>query len=676
MSASKPQGPRSVALVGPYLSGKTALLESILSVCGAVSRKGTAKEGNTVGDSSAEARERRMSTEANVATCSFMDDRFTFLDCPGSLEFLQESLNAIAGVDAAVLVCEPDSDKVRAMTPLLRALEDQGVPRMIFVNKIDKALGSTQALLDALQSVSSAPLVLRHMPLVEGEQVTGYVDLASKRSYVYRPNQPSEVVEAPGDPIEAVRDARYRMLERLADFDDALMEKVLEEAEPERDELYRNLSKDFQEGLIVPVLLGAAELDEGVRRLLKALRHEVPAPAVAAARVGAEAKGPALLQVLKTYHTQHGGKLSVARVWAGAVKDGATLNGERVGGLFRLLGHETHKIPEAGPGDVVGLGRLEKAATGDALIEGKGPPPDLPRAPRLEPVYALAIHPEKREDEVKLSGALAKLADEDPSLRYDHPEDTNQLVLRGQGDIHLKVAGDRLRHKYGLAVRTAPPKVPYKEAIRKGVQQHGRHKKQSGGHGQFGDVHIEIKPLPRGSGFQFVDKVVGGAIPRQFIPAVETGVREFLSHGPLGFPVVDLSVTVYDGQYHAVDSSEMAFKTAARIAMSEGMPKCDPVLLEPILHVELMAPSDCTSKVNQLVSGRRGQLLGFDGRPGWPGWDVVSAHIPQTEMQDIIVELRSLTQGVGTYRAKFDHLQELTGRLADQAVAQSRAQAA
>jgi len=676
MSASKPQGPRSVALVGPYLSGKTALLESILSVCGAVSRKGTAKEGNTVGDSSAEARERRMSTEANVATCSFMDDRFTFLDCPGSLEFLQESLNAIAGVDAAVLVCEPDSDKVRAMTPLLRALEDQGVPRMIFVNKIDKALGSTQALLDALQSVSSAPLVLRHMPLVEGEQVTGYVDLASKRSYVYRPNQPSEVVEAPGDAIEAVRDARYRMLERLADFDDALMEKVLEEAEPERDELYRNLSKDFQEGLIVPVLLGAAELDEGVRRLLKALRHEVPAPAVAAARVGAEAKGPALLQVLKTYHTQHGGKLSVARVWAGAVKDGATLNGERVGGLFRLLGHETHKIPEAVPGDVVGLGRLEKAATGDALIEGKGPPPDLPRAPRLEPVYALAIHPEKREDEVKLSGALAKLADEDPSLRYDHPEDTNQLVLRGQGDIHLKVAGDRLRHKYGLAVRTAPPKVPYKEAIRKGVQQHGRHKKQSGGHGQFGDVHIEIKPLPRGSGFQFVDKVVGGAIPRQFIPAVETGVREFLSHGPLGFPVVDLSVTVYDGQYHAVDSSEMAFKTAARIAMSEGMPKCDPVLLEPILHVELMAPSDCTSKVNQLVSGRRGQLLGFDGRPGWPGWDVVSAHIPQTEMQDIIVELRSLTQGVGTYRAKFDHLQELTGRLADQAVAQSRAQAA
>lgn len=676
MSASKPQGPRSVALVGPYLSGKTTLLESILSVCGAVSRKGTAKEGNTVGDSSAEARERRMSTEANVATCSFMDDRFTFLDCPGSLEFLQESLNVLSGVDAAVLVCEPDSDKVRAMTPLLRALEDQGVPRMIFVNKIDKALGSTQALLEALQSVSSAPLVLRHMPLVEGEQVTGYVDLASKRSYVYRPNQPSEVVEAPGDAVEAVRESRYRMLERLADFDDALMEKVLDEAEPERDELYRNLSKDFQEGLIVPVLLGAAELDEGVRRLLKALRHEVPAPAVAAARVGAEAKGPALLQVLKTFHTQHGGKLSVARVWAGSVKDGATLNGERVGGLFRLLGHETHKIAEAGPGDVVGLGRLEKAATGDALIEGKGPPPDLPRAPRLEPVYALAIHPEKREDEVKLSGALAKLADEDPSLRYDHPEDTNQLVLRGQGDIHLKVAGDRLRHKYGLAVRTSPPKVPYKEAIRKGVQQHGRHKKQSGGHGQFGDVHIEIKPLPRGSGFKFVDKVVGGAIPRQFIPAVETGVREFLSHGPLGFPVVDLSVTVYDGQYHAVDSSEMAFKTAARIAMSEGMPKCDPVLLEPVLHVELMAPSDCTSKVNQLVSGRRGQLLGFDGRQGWPGWDVVSAHIPQTEMQDIIVELRSLTQGVGTYRAKFDHLQELTGRLAEQAVAQSRAQAA
>ena len=676
MSVSKPEGPRSVALVGPYLSGKTTLLESILSICGAISRKGTAKEGNTVGDASAEARERKMSTETNVASCVFMDDRFAFLDCPGSLEFMQEAMNVLVGVDAAVLVCEPDSEKVRALTPLLKALDDAGVPRMIFVNKIDKAMGSTQALLEALQSVSTAPLVLRHMPLVEGEQVTGYVDLASKRSYVYRPNQASEVVEVPGEAAGAVRDARYRMLEKLADFDDALMEKVLEEVEPERDELYRNLTRDFQEGLIVPVMLGAAELDEGVRRLLKALRHECPPPSVAAARVGADGADGALAQVLKTSHTQHGGKLSVARVWAGTVKDGATLNGERVGGLFRLMGHETQKIGEAGPGEIVGLGRLEKAATGDVLAEGKGPAPELPRAQVLEPVYALAIVPEKREDEVKLSGALAKLADEDPSLRYDHPEDVNQLILRGQGDIHLKVAVDRLRHKYGLSVRTSVPRVPYKEAIRKPTQQHGRHKKQSGGHGQFGDVHIEIKPLPRGTGFEFVDKVVGGAIPRQFIPAVEAGVRDYLAHGPLGFPVVDVSVTLYDGQYHAVDSSEMAFKTAARIAMSEGMPSCDPVLLEPILHVEIMAPSEYTSKVNQLVSGRRGQLLGFDGRTGWPGWDVVAANIPQAEMQDLIVELRSLTQGVGTYVARFDHLQELTGRLADQAIAQARPQAA
>ena len=676
MSVRKPEGPRSVALVGPYLSGKTTLLESILSICGAISRKGTAKEGNTVGDASPEARERKMSTEVNVAGCSFMDDRFAFLDCPGSLEFLQEALNVLPGVDAAVLVCEPDSEKVRALTPLLKALEDSGVPRMIFVNKIDKAMGSTQALLEALQSVSAAPLVLRHMPLVEDEQVTGYVDLASKRSYVYRPNQASETVEVPGQAADAVREARYRMLEKLADFDDALMEKVLDEAEPERDELYQNLTRDFQEGLIVPVLLGAAEVDEGVRRLLKALRHECPPPSVAAARAGAEEGAGALAQVLKTYHTQHGGKLSVARVWAGTLKDGAVLNGERVGGLFRLMGHETQKIAEAGPGDIVGLGRLDKAATGDVLSEGKGAAPELPKAARLEPVYALAVAPERRDDEVKLSGALAKLADEDPALRYDHPEDTNQLVLRGQGDIHLKVALERLRSKYGLAMRSAPPKVPYKEAIRKSTQQHGRHKKQSGGHGQFGDVHIEIRPLPRGGGFEFIDKVVGGAIPRQFIPAVEAGVREYLNHGPLGFPVVDVSVTLYDGQYHAVDSSEMAFKTAARIAMSEGLPKCDPVLLEPIVRVEIVAPSDATSKVNQLVSGRRGQLLGFDARPGWPGWDVVSANMPQSEMQDLIVELRSLTQGVGAYTARFDHLQELSGRLADQAIAQARPQAA
>jgi elongation factor G len=675
MSASKPTGPRSIALVGPYTSGKTTLLESILHATGATGRKGTAKDNNMVGDHSEEARARQMGTELNVATTTFMDDQLTFLDCPGSIELMQETLNAIIGVDAAVVVCEADPTKALALSPLLKALEDLGIPRMLFVNKIDKAVGPVQDLIDSLQAVSGAPLVLRHMPLAEGESITGYVDLASERSYVYRPNQPSEIRELPSGEADAVAAARYQMLETLADFDDTLMEKVLEEVAPEKQEVYGNLTKDYQEGLIVPVLLGAAESDNGTFRLLKALRHEAPAADVAAARVGVKPAGSCVAQVLKTYHTPHAGKLSVARIWAGTLKDGVTLNGSRVAGVMQMLGANSTKRPEAVAGEVVALGRLEEIGTGTTLSDAKDVA-QLPHAPVLKPVYELAIRPEKRDDEVKMSGALARIVDEDPSLSSEHVEATHELVLRGQGDIHLKLACDRLKNKYGLSVRTSAPRVPYKEAIRKSVQQHGRHKKQSGGHGQFGDVHIEIKPLPRGTGFAFEDKIVGGAVPRQYIPAVEAGVRDYLLKGPLGFPVVDVSVTLYDGQYHSVDSSEMAFKTAGRLAMNEGMPKCDPVLLEPILSVEIAVPSEFTPKVNQLVSSRRGQLLGFDARPGWNGWDVVNAHLPQSEVHDLIVELRSLTQGTGTYTYKFERLQELSGRLADEVVNAQHADAA
>jgi len=671
MSSEKPSGPRSVAVVGPYVSGKTTLLESILWVTGQLSRRGSVDDGNSYGDGSAEARERRMGTELNVVTTTFMDDSFTFLDCPGSVELFQETLNVLPGIDAAVVVCEPIPDKALALAPVMKALEERGIPRLLFVNKIDKATGNVDELIEALKPLSSVPLLLRHLPTTSGEQVTGYIDLASERAYHYRPDQASEVIELPGAFAEVEQEARGRMLEALADFDDALMEKILEDVAPERDEIYRSLTRDFQEGRIVPVLLGAALHDNGVRRLLKALRHEVPAADLAALRAGVEPGGPAVAQVLKTSITPHAGKVSVARIWSGTLKDGATLNGQRVGSVLRFAVGGPQKLAEARAGEVIGLGRLEQAHTGDTLREAAGGEA-LPKAPVLTPVYELAIAAQRREDDVKLSGALARLVEEDPALSYEHREETHELVLLGQGDVHLKLAVDRLKSKNGLAIATSRPKVPYKETIRKSVQQHGRFKRQSGGHGQFGDVHLEIAPLPRGSGFQFGERVVGGAVPRQFIPAVETGVREYLAKGPLGFKVVDLAVTLYDGQYHSVDSSEMSFKQAARVTMVEAMPKCEPVLLEPILHVEIAVPSEFTAKANQVVSSRRGQILGFDARPGWSGWDVVSAQLPQSEIHDLIIELRSLTQGAGTYNARFDRLQELTGRQAEQVV-QSRA---
>ncbi len=671
-------GPRAVALVGPFASGKTTLLESILMLTGAVQRKGSIAQGNTVGDFTVESRARQMSVEVNCATTKYLDESFTFLDCPGSIEFLQDTLNVLPGVDAAVVVCEPDAGKLQMLKPYLKRLGDAGVPHFLFVNKVDKASGNVGDLLAVLQEASDRPLLMRQIPIMEGGAIAGFVDLALERAFVYQEHAEPEVIELTGDVRDEEKQARYQMLEKLADFDEHLMEELLSDIEPPRDEVFEDLSKELARGLLVPVLLGSAERDNGIHRLLKALRHEVPDVTAAAERLGAKANGDTVVQVLKTFNGSHG-KLSLARVLTGAVKDGAMLHGRegndaRVGGVFALKGDAQTKLAEAKAGDTVGLGRLEGISTGDTLSTSKTVLPKV-AIEQLAPVYELAIETTDRKDEVKLTAAIHKLQEEDPSLHFRQDAELQQMTLAGQGEIHLKVSVEKMQSKFGLKVGTHAPRVPYKETIRKPGRQHGRHKRQSGGHGQFGDVHIEIAPLPRGSGFVFEDKIKGGVVPRQFIPSVEKGIADYMKQGPLGFPVVDFTVALVDGSYHTVDSSDAAFQTAARIAMQEGMPNCSPVLLEPIMHVRVHVPNDATSKVNQVVSGRRGQLLGYDARYGWKGWDTVEAQMPLSELHGLIIDLRSLTQGVGTYETKFDHLAELTGRLADQVVAHRKAAA-
>jgi elongation factor G len=346
-----------------------------------------------------------------------------------------------------------------------------------------------------------------------------------------------------------------------------------------------------------------------------------------------------------------------------------------VGGLFQLMGAQQNKIVEAGPGETVALGRLEPILTGDVLATEKALPPKLGRLEILRSVYGLAVSVGDAREDVKLTAGLAKLSEEDLSIRYEQNADTHELVLWGQGEIHLRIAAEKLASRYSLHIATRTPKVPYKEAIRKSITQRGRYKRQTGGHGQFGDVMLEIEPLPRGAGFQFEERISGGVVPRQYFPAVEAGVRDYLSAGPLGFPVVDLKVALIDGSYHTVDSSEMAFRTAGRIGMSEAMPHCGPVLLEPVMAVTIDVPNEATARVNAIVSGRRGQILGFDACDGWPGWDTVSAELPQAELQGLIVELRSASQGVARLSFDFDHLAELTGKLADEAMARARAAA-
>lgn len=669
------KGPRTVALVGPYGSGKTTLLEAVLFSNGTVPRKGAVTQNNTVGDASPEARARQMSVEINCATTNFLDQSFTFLDCPGSIEFLQDTLFALQGIDAAVVVIEPEPAKVQMLRPYLKRLEDLKIPHMLFVNKIDKASGSLRAILSTLQEASQTPLLLRQIPIWENDTVTGFVDLALERAFAYREGKHSENIDISDKDRE--KEARYQMLERLADYDEHLMEELLSDQEPAREEVFGDLRRDFAECLVVPVLIGSAERGHGITRLMKALRHECPDVNLAAARLSIPVSGDVYAQVLKTSYTNHGGKLSIARVMQGVLKDGAVLHTAdgteaRVGGLFALVGQTQSKLGEAHAGDTVALARLEGVPTGATLTSGKAAPPQI-TVEQLTPVYKLAIQAADRKDEVKLTAALTKLMEEDPSLKFEQNAELHEMTLSGQGEIHLRVAADKLVSKYGLKLTTKPASVPYKETIRKSVSQRGRHKRQSGGHGQFGDVELVIRPLPRGSGFTFIDQIVGGVVPRQWIPSVEKGVVEYLKEGPLGFPVVDLSVTLCDGSYHTVDSSDAAFQTAARIGMQEGMPQCAPVLLEPIMKVKIHVPNDSTSKINAVVSGRRGQLLGYDARDGWNGWDTVEAEMPQSEIGNLIVDLRSLTQGVATFEMEFDHLAELSGKIADQVVAARKA---
>ncbi len=671
-SEASARSARCIALVGPYLSGKTTLLEAILAHTGAVTRQGTILDKNTVGDAAQEARSHGMSVEANIADVEFLGDRFTFIDCPGSIEFQSEALNVLAACDAAVVVTEPDPKRVPALQLILKSLDDRGIPHFLFLNKIDDFDTPVRDIIPMLQPASAKPLVLRQVPIWDNGIATGFVDLASERAFVYREHAPSEIVPMPEMIKDREKEARFQMLEKLADYDDELMEQLLSDMQPPRDKIFEDLAKDLREGLICPVLLGSAQNGNGIVRLLKALRHEAPFVGQVAARLKLEnAKSAAL--VVKTLYSAHGGKLSVARVLTGEFGEGTTVVGdgtdERIAGVFSLMGQEAKKRGTAKAGDTVAFGRLEKVKTGEVLTAEKSGITQIARAALPNPVYGVGIELKERKDEVKLTTALARLMEEDPTLRLDHSKDTHQMVLWGQGEMHLRVTLERLQRKYGIEATTKRRLVPYKETIKKSIEIRGRHRKQSGGHGQFGDVVVEIKPLARGEGFKFDEKIHGGVVPRQFIPSVEIGVSDYLHRGPLGFPVVDVGVTLLDGSYHAVDSSDMAFRQAGRLAMSEGMPKCTPVLLEPIMHVSIAVPSEATSRVNAMISQRRGQILGFDAREGWTGWDLVEAKIPETEIQDLIIELRSATAGVGTYTATFDHLAELTGRLADQVLA-------
>ena len=660
-------GTRLVAIVGPGGAGKTSLAESLLFASGAISRQGSVAAGTTIGDASPEARSRAGSTELNLTHLEYLGDRFVLLDCPGSIGFCADGALGIAAADMAIVVVDPDPDRALLAEPVLRQLDELGVPHAIFVNRIEAARGNIQDILEALQPISASPLIARQIPIRDGEQVSGFVDLALERAYHYRAGKPSERTEMPLALAETEKAARFHMLEQLSDHDDELLETLLMDETPDLSTVLTDLARETRENTGVPVLFGSAQNGWGVRRLLKALRHEAPPPEQAAARLGAAGQCAFVFKI-----SQGGavGRLAYARVFGASLHEGAELKGPdgapvRVGTLFAIQGDKLGKREEASTGDVVGIAKADAVQAGQWL----GTSPAGPLAidsPALN--HALAISTRDRKDDVRLSTALHKLVEEDRTLEWEQDEALHETRIKGVSDEHLNVTIARLKRRFGVAIDTRPPMIGYKESIRKAVTQRGRHKKQSGGHGQFGDVVIEVRPQPRGAGFVFDEKISGGAVPRQYFSAVEQGVRDALMKGPLGFPVVDVAVTLTDGSYHTVDSSELAFRTAGRIAMAEALAAAAPHLLEPVQRVTILTPNGASSRVTSAVASRRGQMLGMAPREGWPRWDRIEVLMPEAELPGLDAELRSLSQGLASYRAEFDHLSELNGKLAEEVV--------
>ena len=665
---------RNIAFVGSHHAGKTTLVESILAHCGAIGRRGSVTEGTATTDYEPECIAHAQSTSVGFAHAMCDDIDLTIIDCPGFVDFLEETKIAISGADAVVIVLEADSGRISQTQALVDFIESRKLPHLFVINKLDRPGTDFPGTVQALQAAYGRHVVAEQWPIGSAESFKGYVDLAEMKAYTYDGTGEKESGEIPHS-IRAEADAaRAQLLEALSDFDDHLMEELLEGVEPPIEEIEKDLCEECSHDQIIPVLAAAGLPGFGTKALVHAMAKWFPSPQVAqqvdaeGRPIEAKADGPVIAHVIKTFIHPQSGKLSVVRVLSGTLKGDATLTnisqgGEKVrsAGLFRLQGKKQEAVQHAGPGSIVAIARLETVRTGDTLTSDNFKLL-LPHVQLTEPTFAIAIRPKERLDEAKISQMLARILDEDPSLRLARAEFTNELQLLGNGEQHVTTAIERLSRKYNVAVEMHPPAIPYRETISNATEVHSRYKHQTGGHGQFGDVWLKIEPRERGHGVTFEEKIVGGVVPRQFFGAVEKGVREALAIGPLsGNPVTDLHVTLFDGSYHSVDSSEQSFKTAAAMGIRDGLPKCNPVVLEPIVHVAARVPAQYTSAVIQQLTGKRGQILGMNPA-NQPGVDIVEAYVPQAELSRYITELRTATQGMGTYTWRHERFDPVTSK--------------
>jgi len=682
---------RNVALVGHSGSGKTQLASAMLADAGMVNRFGKVDDGTTVTDFDEEEIARKHTLSASLAYAEWNKTKINLIDTPGIGNFLSEARAALHVVDAALVVVDAVSGVMVQTEKVWAAADELSLPRLVAVNRMDRERASLARTLESLHGACSRTVIPIQLPIGEEKAFRGVVDLLSKKALLYEPDESGAFTTAdvPADMAADVARAREALIEMVAEADERLMEQFFEAGTLTDEELVAGLRSATLAGRVFPLVCGSALLNIGVQPILDAIVAYLPSPAERPFKGlgpdGAEIartandKDAAAAFVWKTIADPFAGRITMFRVVSGSLKSDSVVHNktrdtqERLGALMLMQGKTPTTVPEIKAGDLGAVAKLKDTLTNDTLGD-KSDPIRFPAIKFPEPVLSYAIEPKSRGDEDKISSSMHRLEEEDPSIRYSRDPQTKELLLSGQGQLHIEVTVAKLKRRFGVDVNLKPPRIPYRETIKAATEAHGRHKKQTGGHGQFGDCKIRIEPLPRGADFEFVDDIFGGAIPRQFIPAVEKGIQDARSRGYLaGYPVVDFKVTLYDGQYHEVDSNELSFKLAGSLAFKDAMSRARPTILEPIMNVEVYAPSDFAGDLMGDLNGRRGRILGMDTRGSMT---VIKAQVPMAEMLTYEQHLTSATGGRGSYHMEFSHYDEVPAHLQAKIIAAAKAERA
>ncbi len=681
---------RNVGLIGHGASGKTSLAEAMLFAAGVTTRLGSVDEGNSVLDYEPEELKRRASISAAFHQYAWEKHQVYLTDTPGDQNFFADTRNALHGVDAAIVVIDAvDGAKVQTEQGWDVATE-LSLPRMIFINRLDRERSDFFRTFDDAAKIFSPKPIALHVPIGKEAEFKGMVDILTLKAFVYEDGKAS-VVPIPADLADEVESRREALIEDLAEADDSLLERYLEGESLSDEELHGALRKGTVDGLFVPVFCGSATQSIGVDRLMDMIVECMPCPADRPAKEGKSISGgdavtrepspdaPFSGLVIKTMADPYAGRLTVIRIFSGTLgTDGSFFNAskdtrERYNQLLNILGKEQKPAAASGPGAIVAVAKLKETGTGDTLCD-ESAKIRFDTLPLPNQLISYAMTPKAKGDEEKIFSSLARIMEEDPSLRLEKNQETKQLVIHGMGQVHVEVAVEKMRRKYNVNVVLTTPKVPYRETIKKKVRVQGRHKKQTGGHGQFGDCWVVFEPMPRGGGFEFVDAIVGGVIPKTYIPAVEKGIVEAAEKGVLaGFPTVDFRATLDFGSFHAVDSSEMAFKIAGSLAFKKGLAEANPVLLEPVMKITIIAPDDFTGDIMGDLNSRRGRVLGMDNKGKN---QVVVANVPLAEILTYAPDLNSMTGGRGIYEMEFSHYDEVPAQLAQKVIEAAKAEEA